>query len=384
MGKQIYDTTVVEQAACFAREKIAPLAVKLDEENRPPYELIEEMAQLGFFGMRYPKELGGMDCSAVTTYLAVSELSQGSAGVGLLLLVHWMAVDALIKFGTEEQQDRWLPDLISGKKIGALTISEAVAGSDASGITTLAEKTEGGYILNGAKYFSTNGSLADIYVVTAKTNPEAGGKGISAFVVEKGTPGFEITPPLEKLGCRSSITTALSFKDCFVGDECLLGAENAGLKPAMYALVGGRMGMGAMGLGIAEAAKKAALGYANRRIAFGAPLAKLPAVQAMTGDMEIKTAAMRSLLISVSQKQDNGEDYAGDTSVLKIFVAEGVMEVCNKALQIYGGHGYVKGNPAERYYRDARLMDIGVGATEVLKQVVGGTAMRAAAKAEQK
>lgn len=377
MENMLYDdTTLIDQAACFARDKLTPLAAKLDEEGRAPTELFEEMAQLGFFGMRYPKELGGLGHSATSSYLAIAELAQASAGVALLIEVHWMAVDALLKFGTDEQKARWIPDLLAGKKIAAYTISEAQAGSDAAGITTVAEKVEGGYRLNGAKYFSTNGGVADLYVIAAKTDPEAGGRGISVFVIEKDTPGFVVSPNIDKLGCRSSEMTALALKDCVIPEKNRIGAENGGFKVAMYGLVGGRLGMAAMGLGIAEAARDYALSYANRRTAFGAPLAKLPAVQAMASDIHVKVTALRQLLISVTTKQDQGMDFTLDTSVVKIFAAEVVNEVCHKAMQICGGHGYVKGNPCERYFRDGRLMDIGVGATEVLKTVVGSTVMR--------
>lgn len=377
MEYKLYDdTSLVDQAACFAREKLAPIAAKLDAEGRAPSELFGEMAQAGFFGMRYPKELGGGGHSATASYLAIAELAQASAGVALLIEVHWMAVDALLKFGTDEQKARWIPDLLSGKRIAAYTISEAQAGSDAAGITTVAEKVDGGYRLNGAKYFSTNGGVADLYFIAAKTDPEAGSRGISVFVVDKSTPGFEISPNIEKLGCRSSEMTALSFKDCIVPEGNRLGQENGGFKIAMYGLVGGRLGMAAMGLGIAEAAKNHALAYANRRTAFGAPLSKLPAVQTMASDIHVKTSALRQLLISVTSKQDEGLDFTLDTSVVKIFAAEVVNEVCHKAMQICGGHGYVKGNPCERYFRDGRLMDIGVGATEVLKSVVGSSVLR--------
>lgn len=377
MERLLYDdTTLIDQAACFAREKLAPLAAELDSESRAPTELFEEMSKAGFFGMRYPKELGGGGHSATSSYLAIAELAQASAGVALLIEVHWMAVDAILKFGTEEQKSRWIPDLLSGRRIAAYTISEAQAGSDAAGITTVAEKAEGGYRLNGAKYFSTNGGVADLYVIAAKTAPEAGGKGISVFVIDKDTPGFVISPNIEKLGCRSSQMTALSLNNCFVPEEDRIGAENGGFKVAMYGLVGGRLGMAAMGLGIAEAARDYALSYANRRTAFGAPLSKLPAIQVMASDMFVKTSALRHLLISVTTKQDEGLDFTLDTSVAKIFASEVVNEVCHKAMQICGGHGYVKGNPCERYFRDGRLMDIGVGATEVLKTVVGGSVLR--------
>jgi len=376
MGDRLKDSAVIRAAAEFAQTKLAPIAAKLDEEGRAPVELFEEMAALGFFGMRYPRELGGGGYTATESYLAIAEIAKASAGVALLIEVHWMAVDALLKFGTDDQKSRWIPDLLSGRQIAAYTISEACAGSDAAGITTTAEAVEGGYRLNGAKYFSTNGGVADLYVIAAKTDPAAGGRGISVFVLEKDMPGFVISPNVQKMGCRSSEMTALSLKDCFVPAENRLGAENGGFKVAMYGLVGGRLGMAAMGLGIAEAAMESSLAYANRRTAFGAPLAKLPAIQTMAAEMHVKVEAVRNMLLAVTEKQDAGEDYVLDTSVVKVFAAEAVNEVCHKALQIYGGHGYVKGNPAERYYRDGRLMDIGVGATEVLKQVIGSTALK--------
>ena len=376
MGEQLHDSAVIKAAAEFAQAKIAPIAAELDEEGRAPTELFEEMARLGFFGMRYPKELGGKGLRATESYFAVSELAKASAGVALLVEVHWMAVDALLKFGSEEQKARWVPDLLSGKRIAAYTISEACAGSDAAGITTVAEKVEGGYRLNGAKYFSTNGGVADLYVIAAKTDPEAGGKGISVFVVDIDTPGFRISPNIQKLGCRSSEMTALSFKDCFVPAENLVGAENGGFKAAMYGLVGGRVGMVAMGLGIASAALDSAAAYANRRMAFGAALAKMPAVQSMVAEMHVKVETIRHMLLAVTEKMDRGEDVSLDSSTAKIAAAEAVNEVCHKALQIHGGHGYIKGNATERYYRDGRLMDIGVGASEVLKSVVGGSVLR--------
>ena len=372
----MYDSAAVRAAAEFAQTKLAPIAAELDEEGRAPVELFEEMARLGFFGMRYPKELGGGGLSATESYLAVAELAKASAGVALLVEVHWMAVDAILKFGSEEQKARWLPDLLTGRRIAAYTVSEAQAGSDAAGIATAAKKTEGGYVLNGAKYFSTNGGVADLYVIAAKTDPEAGGRGISMFAVDIDSPGMRISPNIQKLGCRSSEMTALSFKDCFVPEENLIGAENGGFKVAMYGLVGGRVGMAAMGLGIAAAALDSAASYANRRRAFGAPLAKIPAVQTMIAEMHVKTETVRHMLLAVTGKMDRGEDVSVESSTAKLAAAEAVSEVCHKALQIHGGHGYLKGNAAERYFRDGRLMDIGVGSSEVLKSVVGGSVLR--------
>jgi alkylation response protein AidB-like acyl-CoA dehydrogenase len=367
------DNDVVSQARDFCEKYLKPIAQELDREGRFPTELLKPMANAGFFGMNYPAEYGGGGYNSVTTYQAAKEFAKVSAGVALTFHVQWMAVDALLKFGSELQKKKYLPDLIQGKKIAAFTISEAQAGSDAASIKAEATRSDDGWVLNGAKYFCTNGGLADIYLVGFKTDPAAGAKGISMFIIEKGTPGFLIGPKEEKMGCRSSVTTSLVFQNCFVAAENLVGNVNDGFKVAMYGLVGGRLGMAAMGLGIAEAALETAARYVNRRQAFGKPLSALYAVQAMLAEMYVKLEAAELLVDDTSRKRDSGKDYSLATSVAKLFVAETATEVCHKALQIFGGHGYMKHNDLERFTRDARLMDIGVGASEVLKMVVGTT-----------
>lgn len=362
---------LLESAKVFCKSYLQPIAKELDVQSRFPKELLGPMAEAGFLGMNYPLEYGGRGYDSVTTHRVAKEFAKASAGVALTLHVHWMAVDVILKFGTEAQKEKYLPDLLKGKKIAAYDISEAQAGSDAAGIKSTAENIDEGWILNGAKYFCTNGGLADIYVVALKTEVEAGAKGISMFIVEKGTPGFVIGVPEEKMGCRSSYTTSLTFTNCVIPHGSMIGEMNQGFKIAMHGLVGGRLGMASMGLGIAEAALETAAKYANRRKAFGKPLNALFAVQEMLADMYIKLEAANLLVFETAKKRDSGKDYALETSVAKLFVAEVVDEICHKALQIFGGHGYMKYNDVERYARDARLLDIGVGTSEVLKMVVG-------------
>lgn len=362
---------VVARAKQFCTTHLQPLARELDKEGRFPTELLEIMKQEGFWGMNYPAEYGGGGVDSVTTHRVAKEIAKVSAGVALTLHVHWMAVDVLLKFGSDEQKQRFLPALLRGDKIAAYTISETQAGSDAAAMRATAVHTDEGWLLQGAKYFCTNGGLADLYFVALKTDQAAGAKGISMFIIEKGTAGFQIGSTAEKMGCRSSQTTGLVFHNCVVPPENIIGRINEGFKIAMYGLVGGRLGMASMGLGIAEAAFEAGAQYANQRIAFGKPLVNLYAIQEMLAQMYVKIEAAKLLVDDTACRRDLGGDYGMATSVAKLFVAEVVNEVSHKALQIFGGHGYMKYNDVERYARDARLMDIGVGASEVLNMVVG-------------
>lgn len=362
---------LIKSAKTFCQSYLQPIARELDIQSRFPNELLGPMFEAGFVGMNYPVKYGGGGYDSVTTLRVAKELAKASAGVALTLHVHWMAVDVLLKYGTEAQKEKYLPDLLKGQKIAAFDISEVQAGSDAAAIKSTAESTDAGWLLNGAKYFCTNGGLADIYLVALKTDKEAGAKGISMFIVEKGTPGFTIGRSDEKMGCRSSYTTSLSFKNCIIPPSNIVGNRNEGFKIAMHGLVGGRLGMASMGLGIAEAAFEAATKYVNTRKAFGKTLNSLFAIQEMLADMYVKLEAANLLVLEAAKKRDSGKDYALESSVAKLFVAEVVNEVCHKALQIFGGHGYMKYNDLERYARDARLLDIGVGTSEVLKMIVG-------------
>ncbi|MBU3145364.1 acyl-CoA dehydrogenase family protein [Clostridium sp. CF012] len=373
--KKTVEESIVQRAEAFSQRYIKPIAKELDESNRFPEELIIPMAREGFFGVHYPKEYGGGGNTSPIGYDVITALAKGSAGISLTLIVHWMAIDALLKFGSDKQKNHYLYDLIQGEKIAAYSISEFQAGSDASAITTTAVRVESGWILNGEKYFCTNGSIADLYVIACKTEQTKGVKGISLFLVEKDTEGFIIGEVEEKMGCRSSATTGLQLKNCFISEENLMGEENKGFKIAMYGLAGGRLGMAAMGIGIAQAAFEEACEYAKHRVAFGDVIGKLYSVQAMVSDMYVKIKAAELLVKATAEKQDTGENYATETSVAKLCVSETVNEVCHKSMQLFGGHGYMKNNNIERYARDGRLLDIGVGATEVLKMVVGSTVL---------
>jgi alkylation response protein AidB-like acyl-CoA dehydrogenase len=369
--KQTQTSPFLAQASRLVQDRIRPLARKLDQEGRFPRELVGEMAEAGFFGAHYPVEYGGRGQSALTAHLLLKEIAKASAGVSLSLVVHYMAVDVLLKFGTDEQKRKYLPDLISGRKIAAYTISEMQAGSDAAAITATAVKTGPHWALQGKKYFCTNGGLAELYFVALKTDPEKGAKGISMFLIEKGTTGFTVGPVEEKLGCRSSELTALSFSGCLIHQDNIIGGINDGFKIAMYGLVFGRLGMASLGLGVAEAAMSEAAAYANRRIVFGKPLAAQFSVQQMLAEMYVQIEAGNLLAAAAAKERDQGGEGALETSVAKLFVAEASTMVCRKAAQIYGGHGYMKRNSVERYLRDAQLMSVGVGASEVLQMVVG-------------
>lgn len=362
---------IIDQVRVFCEKNLQPIAKELDINSRFPSELLPQMRGMGLWGMNYDVEFGGGGYDSVTTYRAIKEIAKASAGVALTFHVHWMAIDVLLKFGTRAQKEKYLSALLTGEKIAAYTVSEVQAGSDAAGIKATAANIEAGWLLNGAKFFCTNGGLADLYFVALKTDAEAGAKGISMFIVEKGTPGFEIGASEEKMGCRSSYTTALIFRNCEIPYGNMIGSINNGFKIAMHGLVGGRLGMASIGVGIAEAALESAITYANKRSAFGKPLYTLFAIQEMLAAMYVKLEAAKLLVLDTAKKRDSGKDYSLETSVAKLFVTEAVNEICHKSLQIFGGHGYMKYNAVERYARDARLLDIGVGASEVLKMVVG-------------
>lgn len=367
---------IIDSVKAFNSKYLNPIASKLDEENRFPTELIEVMSRKGFFGVHYPKEYGGSGYDSFTGQMVAKELAKASAGVALTLHVHWMAVDVLLQYGTEQQKEKYLPDLIRGKKVAAYLISEVNAGSDVAAIKSVAQEKNEKWIINGSKYFCTNGGIADIYLVACKTDLELGAKGISMFIIDKDTPGLEIGKNEEKMGCRSSVTTSIIFKNCTVPNINIIGKMNKGFNIAMYGLTGGRLGMASLGLGIAEAAMEEAINYANEREVFGKPLANLYSIQEMVADMYVKIKTSKLLLKETSEKRDKGENYSIDSSIVKLHVAQTVNDVTSNAMQIFGGHGYMKRNKIERYVRDARLLDIGVGSSEVLKMVVGSSVLK--------
>lgn len=367
---------MLDSAIKFTETKIEPLAKELDEMNRFPEELMDEIKNNGFMGMHYPVEYGGLGLDHHTSFSVVKEVAKGSAGVGLMFIVDWMAADVLLKYGTEMQKEKYLKPIVAGEKIAAYCISESIAGSDASGIKSMAVKTDNGFELNGSKYFCTNGGIADIYIVACKTDPEAGVKGISLVILEKGIKGMEIINYADKMGCRSSATTSIKLTDCIVPYENILGKENKGFRIAMDGLVGGRLGMAAIGLGIAEKSTNIAAKYANSRKAFGKKISSMYSIQEKFADITVGLESSKSYFEKVCKMRDEGIDYSVESSILKMLVAETVNKATYESLQIFGGHGYYKSSEIERYSRDGRLMDIGVGSTEVLKMVVGSSVLR--------
>lgn len=373
---KITSEDMLNRAKVFTREYIMPISSEVDKNNRCPIELIEPMALEGFFKIQYPKKYGGYGLDCKTAFDLVCEISKGSPGIGLLYVVHWMATDVLMKYGSEVQKEKYLHDLVTGNKIAAYSISEPSAGSDAASIETIAKKVESGWIINGSKYFVTNGEIADIYIVACKTSPEKGAKGISLFIIEKDTEGLSITYHADKMGFRSSSTSNLVLNDCFVADEELIGEEGKGFKFALDGLVGGRLGMVAIGIGIGEIALNEAIKFSNNRKAFGNKINSLYAIQAKIADMYIKLEGAKGLYSKTCEKRACGHDYSIESSVAKVATAKSVNEICYEAIQIMGGHGYIKNNRVERYYRDGRLLDIGVGTSEVLKMVIGSTILK--------
>ncbi|AET66877.1 acyl-CoA dehydrogenase [Desulfosporosinus orientis DSM 765] len=362
---------IVAKTKQFCKEYLKPIAKELDKNYRFPTELLGLMKKEGFWGINQPVEYGGGGYDNVQACKVIEEIAKVSAGVAMSIHGHWSVTDALVKFGTDSQKKKYFPSLLNGEKIAAFCVSEIQAGSDAASITSTAVKHGDGWLINGPKWFCTNGGLADIYLLAFKTDPQAGSKGISLFIVEKGTAGFDIGEPQEKMGCRSSVITGLTFKNCLIPAENIIGNVNGGFKLIMHALNSGRLEMAAMGLGIAKASFAEAKKYANRRVAFGKPLTALYSIQEMLSDMYVKIQAAKLIVEDAARKRDSGDNYSLESSVAKLFVAQVVNEVCYKALQVFGGHGYMQYNNIERYARDGRVMDIGVGTTEVLKMVVG-------------
>lgn len=359
----------------FTGKEVAPQDPEMDKTGEFPYDLLARMAENGFFGIPYPEEYGGAGGDAVCSAITMMELAKGSSSVALTLDAHWLAADSILKYGTSEQKEKYLrPALID--TLAAFALTEPVAGSDAAGIQTAAEQVGDYWVLNGTKAFCTNGDAAKIYIVAAKTENSRGAKGISTFIVEKGTPGFSIGKKEDKMGCRGSITTELILKDCRLPKENLLGNEGEGFKVAMHALDGGRMHIGAMSVGLAEACLDVASKYAKERYAFGQPIANFQAIQFMIADMAMEIEATRLMVYKAATLRDKGVRYTKEAAMAKVFGAEMAMKTAKNAIQILGGYGYTRDYPLERYLRDAKLLEIGEGTTEVLRVLIGNTVLR--------
>ncbi|EMI9088120.1 MULTISPECIES: acyl-CoA dehydrogenase AcdA [Bacillus] len=355
----------------FAKNEVAPTAAERDEEERFDRALFDQMAELGLTGIPWPEEYGGIGSDYLAYVIAVEELSRVCASTGVTLSAHTsLAGWPIFKFGTEEQKQKFLRPMAEGKKIGAYGLTEPGSGSDAGGMKTIAKRDGDHYILNGSKIFITNGGIADIYVVFALTDPESKQRGTSAFIVESDTPGFSVGKKESKLGIRSSPTTEIMFEDCRIPVENLLGEEGQGFKVAMQTLDGGRNGIAAQAVGIAQGALDASVEYARERHQFGKPIAAQQGIGFKLADMATDVEAARLLTYQAAWLESEGLPYGKESAMSKVFAGDTAMKVTTEAVQVFGGYGYTKDYPVERYMRDAKITQIYEGTQEIQRLVI--------------
>ncbi len=364
----------------FADNDLKPHAAEWDQKHEFPMKEVKMLGEMGILGIVYPEKYNGAEMDYVSYAIAVEEISRGCASTGVTVSAHnSLCLSPINYFGTEAQKEKYLSKLCTGEHIGCFGITEPGAGSDASGTKTKAELKDGKYILNGSKTFITNGGVADTAVVMAVTDKDAGHKGLSMFIVEKGTPGFSVGKVEEKMGIRASSTTELIFEDCAIPEENLLGELGQGFKIAMHTLDGGRVGIAAQALGIAQAAYEDAVAYAKDRVQFGKPIAALQAIQWMIADMATDIEASRLLVYQAAEMMNDGKNrqkYSKQCAMAKLFASEASHRVTHKAIQILGGYGYVQEYPMERYSRDARITEIYEGTSEIQRLVIATNVLK--------
>ncbi len=362
---------IMETVRDFARERVAPRAAEIDRTGLFPYDLVKQMGELGLMGVCLPEEYGGAGQSYVLFAMIVEELCKACASTGLIMDVNIsLCAEPILLFGDDEQKRRFLTPLATGEKLGALAITEPEAGSDAAGIKTTAVRQGGHYVLNGSKIFITNGGVADTYVCTAVTNKEAGHKGITDFIVEKGAPGLSFGAPLHKLGINGSATTEVFFEDVRVPVENRLGEEGMGFKITMDTLDGGRVGIAAQAVGIAQSALDDAVAYIEQRKQFGKKISEFQAVQFMVADMATDIEAARLLTLQAAALRQKGIPCARESAMAKLFAGDMAVRVATDALQLFGGYGYIKEYPAERHLRDAKITQIYEGTQQIQRMVI--------------
>ncbi len=361
----------------FAEKEVKPLAKEVDEKEFFPVETVKKMARFGFMGIPFPKELGGAGGDNLAYILAVEELSKVCGTTGVILSAHSSLCAApIFEFGTEEQKKRYLPDLASGKKLGAFGLTEPNAGTDAAGQQTTADLKGDKYILNGSKIFITNAGYADVYIILAMTDRSKGTRGISAFIVEKSMPGFSVGKKEEKMGIRGSSTCELIFENVEVPVENLIGKEGRGFGIAMKTLDGGRIGIAAQALGIAQGAIDETVSYVKERKQFGKPISAFQNTQFQLADMQAKTDAARLLVYRAACLKDSKASYSVEAAMAKLFASETAMEVTTKAVQLHGGYGYTREYPVERMMRDAKITEIYEGTSEVQRMVIAASVLK--------
>jgi alkylation response protein AidB-like acyl-CoA dehydrogenase len=365
-------TQIRDMVAEFVDEEVVPRAAEIDETDEFPADLIDQMAELGLMGMPFPEEYGGAGLDYHSYAIGLEQISRGSGGLGTIVAAHTsLAGNMLYEFGDDEHKETYLTPLARGDEIGAFALSEPQAGSDVPAMDTTAEPDGDGYVLNGGKLWTSNGSVADTVIVFAKTDPEAGNEGISSFVVRPETDdGFVVENTEHKLGDKGCPTAELRFDDLYLPEDRRLGDEGAGFVHALKTLNGGRITIAARGVGIARAALDDATEYATDREQFDQPIAEFQSIQHKLADMDTKLQAAKLLMHQAADLKMAGERYVKEAAQAKLYASEVSREVANEAIQIHGGYGYTKDFPVERYYRDAKLNEIYEGTSEVLRNTI--------------
>ena len=355
----------------FAEGEIAPHVSEWDEKSEFPHEVVKKLGEMGLLGVIFPEALGGAGMGYVEYVLAIEELSRVDGSVGIIVAAHnSLCTNHIMLAGNDEQRKRWIPKLASGQWLGAWGLTEPGSGSDAAGARTTAVKKGDCWVLNGSKTFITNGGHANCAVVLAVTDREKGTKGISAFVVEKGTKGFRPGRKENKLGLRASDTSELIFEDCEIPAENLIGKEGEGFKDAMRVLDGGRISIAALSLGMARGALDAAMKYAQERRQFGKAISEFQAIQFKLADMATELDAAWLLTMRAAQMKDDGKKVTLESAMAKLYASEAACRICDEGVQIHGGYGFIKDYPAEKFYRDVRLCPIGEGTSEIQRMVI--------------
>ena len=361
----------------FAEKELEPIAARIDEEASFPAESVRKAAELGLFGTLFPEEYGGGGCGKIEEVIITEELSRVCAAVGTIFLASAdLAGYPLYQYSNEEQRQRVVVPMAKGEKLACFALTEPGAGSDVAALETTATRQGGGYTLNGSKVFITNGAEADIILVFATIDKSLRHRGITGFIVEKGAPGFSVGKLEHKLGIRASSTAELIFEDCFVSKENRLGNEGEGFKIALSAIDASRVSVAAQGVGIAQGAFEKALAYAQERQQFGQPIADFQAIQWFLADMATQIDAARLLTYRAADLEDKGLPFIKEASMAKVYAAEAAMFVTTKAIQIHGGYGYIKDYPLERYFRDARILEIYEGTSEMQRMTIARQLLR--------
>lgn len=356
----------------FAESEIAPHVMEWDEASRFPAEIIPNLAEMGLLGVLFPEKDGGAGLGYIEYAIAIEELARVDGSVGLIVAAHnSLCTNHIYKFGTEEQRRKYVVPLAQGKKLGCWSLTEPEAGSDAGGTRTVAERRDGGWALNGAKTFTTNGHYADVCVAMAVTDQSKGSHGISAFILEKGMPGFRPGKKENKLGMRACDTSEVVFSDCRVGADHLLGRAGEGFINSLQVLDGGRISIAALALGMAQGAFEAAVRYGRERKQFGKAISEFQAIQFKLADMATQIEATRLLVYRAAWLADqNDVRFTREASMAKLYAGEAAVRVANEAVQVFGGYGFIKDYPAEKYYRDVKLCTIGEGTSEIQRLVI--------------